>query len=209
MEHDSANPSLLSQTYGLSCEKVNAHYADWASTYEQELLDNGYVTPGRCAAALAGCVADRSQPVLDIGCGTGLSGLALRSAGFEVVDGIDFSAPMLAYAAQKPSLYRQLMQIDLNYPLDIAVGSYAQACAAGVISPGHAPPATIAEVLHRLAEGGCFVLSLNDHALAEVEFPRAVDAVIANGSAELLVDEYGDHITGIGLRSRVCVLRKV
>ncbi len=57
------------------------------------------------AAALAALVGDLDAPLLDLGCGTGLSGEAFMSAGFSVIDGTDFSETMIAVARNKPGLY--------------------------------------------------------------------------------------------------------
>ena len=87
---------FLESAYDLPDRQATAgFYGDWAATYDDEIAGNGYATPARCAAALAGRAASREAPVLDIGCGTGLSGLALRAAGFTTIDGTDFSAEML------------------------------------------------------------------------------------------------------------------
>ena len=63
-------------------------YDDWSASYDAEVSENGYATPKRCAEALASFTQDMSAPILDFGCGTGLSGLALKLAGFEVIDGV-------------------------------------------------------------------------------------------------------------------------
>ena len=60
---------------GETVADVGKLYADWAATYDAELRDNGYASPARTAAAMGAHVADKSGPLLDIGCGTGLSGL--------------------------------------------------------------------------------------------------------------------------------------
>ena len=57
-------------------------YNEWAETYDAELGEGGYATPARLAAALGAAEANRDAPVLDFGCGTGLSGAALAAAGF-------------------------------------------------------------------------------------------------------------------------------
>ncbi|MDH3705212.1 MAG: methyltransferase domain-containing protein [Acidimicrobiia bacterium] len=202
-------PGFLQRTYGLDTpDQVEQHYREWATTYEQELLDNGYASPARCARALAATVADRSAPLLDAGCGTGLSGLALRDAGFTTIDGYDFSPEMLALAADKTSVYRSLGTVDLSRPLPVEAGSYANACAAGVVHPGHAPVEAIGFVIDVLPTGGCFALSLSDHALTVPEFPGAVDEVVASGRADLVSDGYGPHLPGIDLGSRIIVLRR-
>ena len=72
-------------------------YEAWADTYDSELGKNGYQQPFRCAQALKAMMPEASN-VLDIGCGTGLSGDALKNAGFSNIDGCDFSPAMLEKA---------------------------------------------------------------------------------------------------------------
>lgn len=201
---------FLDRAYELQdAEKTRAFYEEWAATYEAETLANGYVTPGRCAAALADCVADRGAPLLDLGCGTGLSGLAFRDAGFTCIDGTDFSQEMLACARTKDGLYRNLISGDLNEPLPGAPGDYGNIAAVGVFSPGHAPPEMIDAVMERLPVGGCFVFSLNDHALAIPGYERHMDALVGGGRAEVAFREYGDHLPKRAIGAVVCVLRRV
>lgn len=201
------NGGFLASAYDLpDSGAVEGFYDAWAASYDAEIAENGYATPGRCAAALA-AVADLAAPVLDIGCGTGLSGLALKMAGFATVDGTDLSAEMLARAEAR-GVYRRLFAGDLNEPLPVAPGAYGAMAAVGVISPGHAPPETVDAVLARLAPGGTFVFSLNDHALAEPAFAGKADEVAAAGAADLVFREHGPHLPGIGLESTVFVLRR-
>ncbi len=183
-------------------------YGEWARTYEEEVRANGYVTPQRCAAALAANATDTGAPLLDLGCGTGLSGEAFRAAGFAVVDGTDFSAEMIAYARAKPDLYRSLVLGDLTRPIPAEPGEYANVAAVGVFSPGHAPAAMLDAVLALLDQDGCFVFSLNDHALADPSFEARIAANVDAGIAEVAFQEYGDHLPGRGLRASVYVLRR-
>lgn len=200
---------FLNSAYGLrSAGETRRHYDDWAASYDAELAENGYATPARAAAALARVAPDRAAPVLDIGCGTGLSSLALRAEGFSTIDGTDLSAEMLERARALGGIYRNLFLGDANDPLPVSAGAYAHMAAVGVINPGHAPPGTVDAVLALLPPGGCFVFSLNDHALAEPEFPGRVDAVVATGAADCVFREHGPHLPGIALEATVFVLRK-
>jgi len=192
-----------------SRQETQALYKDWAKTYEQEIRDNGYATPRRCAEALAAQADDRDAPVLDLGCGTGLSGEALRDAGFTTIDGTDFSAEMLEVAAAKPGLYRSLLQGDLANPLPAAPGQYRHVAAVGVLSPSHAPAATIGQTVALLPSGGCFVFSLNDHTLADPSFQAEIERLVTNGQVEEIFRAYGDHLPGQDLKAEVVVLRRL
>jgi len=63
-----------------SGEAMRRYYDEWADSYDADLDENDYRTPGRCAAALAAHLDDRDAPVLDFACGTGISGVALKEA---------------------------------------------------------------------------------------------------------------------------------
>lgn len=180
-------------------------YDSWAATYEAEVGDNGYATPGRCAEALKSVTQDLSQPILDFGCGTGLSGLALRLAGFAVIDGVDLSAEMLAGARAK-GVYRHLDQIEAGAALPRA--DYALCAAIGVIGAGAAPISVLHQLMHALPKSGKLVFSFNDHALADRSNEAGVSEWTDCGAARLLFRQSGDHLPGIGLNSNVYVLEK-
>lgn len=201
---------FLDRAYGLEdAENTKDFYKEWAATYEAETRANGYVTPTRCAAALAALATDKSAPLLDLGCGTGLSGKAFSDVGFTTIDGSDFSAEMLAYARTKQGVYRTLILGDLNNPLPGAPGEYANIAAVGVFSPGHAPPEMIDEVMSKLPAGGCFVFSLNDHALEIPGYQRHMDELVDSGKAEVAFREYGDHLPKREIKAEVVVLRRL
>ncbi len=203
-----ADRKFLDTAYGLdNPDHTRSFYDDWAESYDAEISENGYATPRRCAQALAKEARDLMAPVLDLGCGTGLSGLALRAAGFGAVDGAEPSAEMRVRAEQTGA-YRAIHEIEPEEPLPFAAGAYAHINAAGVISPGHAPPETMDKALAILPVGGCLVFSLNDHALAETEYPQRVEDLIAGGAADLVFREHGPHLPGIDLESTVHVLKK-
>lgn len=204
----SDHSKFFDRVYGLDdAEKTRAFYADWAQSYDDDLRAQGYATPRRTAEAMAQAVADRTAPLLDLGCGTGLSGEAFVAAGFTTIDGSDFSEEMLAAAATK-GLYRKLSQGDLNRPIPAEAGEYANIAAVGVFSPGHAPPEMTDAVVAVLPKGGCFGFSLNDHALKNPGYLQRIEALAQAGTVEIVSDEYGDHLPGIGLKSRIMVLRR-
>lgn len=198
----------LRRVYGIDDPvEIRDYYDTWAETYDAELRDNGYQTPGRVASALAGLVADRTTPVLDYGCGTGLSGEALAAAGFTTIDGADPSEGMLRVAAAK-SVYRTLVHLDIDAPAPpFDAGSYAIVTAIGLIGPGAAPLTLFDQLLALVAPGGLFGVSFNDKALAIPAFAEQVEACRGSDAVDIVFEELGAHLPGLGNESMVYVFR--
>ena len=203
---DSPSEGFLGTAYDLETgEQTLDHYQRWAGTYDQEVgVDNGYAQPARCAAALAR-VASSCDHVLDVGCGTGLSGVALRDAGFTRLDGCDFSPPMLERAAET-GVYRRLFEADLNAGLNIDGDAYDHAVAVGVFSFGHIRPDALREVLRVVRAGGAVVVGVNDHFWGVGELPAELDAIEADGLASVASREHGEHLPGAAIMGWVIVL---
>jgi predicted TPR repeat methyltransferase len=200
--------TFLDKAYGArDAASTRKLYDDWAASYEAELGGNGYATPGRCAAALAQFTSDPEAPVLDFGCGTGLSGHALKAAGFETLDGMDLSADMLEKANDK-GIYRKLIHIEAGEAFSHNPGDYAAIAAIGVIGVGAAPISVFDQLMEGLGTGGLLVFSFNDHALEDPANEARVNEWVDCGSASLLFREHGDHIPGIDLKSNVYVIEK-
>jgi len=196
--------TFLDKAYGTSgTDATKDLYAEWSASYDAEVTSNGYVTPKRCAEALAQ-FADTAQPVLDFGCGTGLSGLALRGVGFSTLDGIDISPEMVDQAKSKAA-YRSLKAVE---PGDLPSETYDAVAAIGVIGSGAAPIETLDLVWQALNPGGHMVFSFNDHTLEDPVFAARVADYVSQGKANLVFEEYGDHLPGIDLKSIVYVLEK-
>ena len=188
-------------------EEATDFYDRWAEAYDREVAENGYVTPQRCAEALAAHAGDKTAPLMDLACGTGLSGLAFRAAGFTCLDGYDISEGMLE-KARATGAYRHLATADLSQPLEIAEGAYTHAAIVGAMSPEYMPATVLDDVLSKLPSGGCFVFSVNDHAAQDGTIAGRIMELVDTGYAELLFSEYGDHLPSIGLRATVYVLRR-
>lgn len=199
---------FLDRAYGLSDpEDTRDLYDDWAASYDAEVAENGYATPGRVAAALAAHVPDPGAPLLDYGCGTGLSGLALKLAGFGVIDGMDPSPGMLDGARAK-NLYRALMLMDVADPTPVPRGIYPVIAAIGVIGAGAAPVATLDILLGALPPGGILGFSFNDHTLEDPQYEARLNAWTDPGTARLLSRDDGPHLPARNLGATVYVVEK-
>ena len=188
-------------------DEAQEFYQGWAEGYDAEVAENEYITPQRCAEALIRHAAAPWAPIMDLGCGTGVSGLALKAAGFECIDGYDFSPAMLDKAAEK-SLYRDLRIADLSQPLEIAEGVYQNAAAIGCVTPECMPPTVLDEILSKLPQGGALAFSVNDRSAADGTITGRIMTLTDCGAADLVFKEYGEHLPGIGLKATVYVLKK-
>jgi predicted TPR repeat methyltransferase len=190
-----------------SVDETRELYDAWAGSYDAEVRESGYITPRRCAEALAAHVPDPTAPVLDFGCGTGLSGQALAEAGFTTIDGLDPAAEMLEQARAK-DVYRELRQIDPGEDPVESAGDYRAIAAIGVIGAGAAPVSVFDQIMHALPRQGQLVMSLNDHALQDRQYEGRISEWTDCGAARLLFREYGDHLPGEGLKANVYVIEK-
>lgn len=196
---------FLDKVYDLETpDEMRRHYDAWAARYDDDLQSQGYATPGRCAAALKEAGLSRDAAILDMGCGTGLSGRALREAGFTTIDGADVSPGMLEEAA-KTGAYRHLVNTARTA---LPEARYPAVTAMGVIGAGAAPPELFDTCLAALARGGLFCFSFNDHTLEMPEYTERRDVALASGRVTLVSEETGDHIRGLGSRSKVYVLKR-
>ena len=199
---------FFDKAYGLdSQDKVDQLYNDWADTYDQEVEGYGYASPIRCAEALAK-FHHKDQPVLDFGCGTGLSGMALSKVGFETIDGIEISTPMLE-KARSLNVYRQLFQGDIDDPFPFPLGTYSAITAVGVISAGAGPADLLDSALDELSPGGLICFSYNGHTLEDQTYVDAIDLAVKSAKAEMVFEEYGDHLPVRGVKSMVYVLKRL
>lgn len=185
-----------------SPEDTRALYSDWAKTYDADVQSAGYALPPRMAKALAAAAPDLSAPLLDFGCGTGLSGLALAAEGFTTIDGTDITPEMLDQAATS-GVYRKTWA---TAPDEAPPEGYSIIAAIGVISLGAAPADTLHTLLTTLPPGGLLGFSYNDATLADQSYMDALEK--AQDGARLIHEAYGDHLPGKNMKSSIYILRK-
>lgn len=186
---------------------TNALYTDWAESYDQSMITQGYVTPERCVAALKQFLPLDAR-ILDIGCGTGFSGMKLREGGFVDVHGSEPN-PKMIEIAKKRNVYSKTYLSDLENQFPFDPGKYKAITAMGVISTGAGPASLLRDALMALSPDGLVCFSLNEHALAVPEYPEMVAEVVANGLAANLFEELGTHMKTIGSQSKIYVLKRL
>ena len=200
--------TYLDKIYSTDSADLRPFYAQWAQSYDQEVGENGYITPLRIAEALARHVKDLSIPILDYGCGTGISGQAFQEAGFLTIDGVDISDEMLEVAAQK-KIYRRLEVFAPETGPDVKLGAYNIIAAVGVIGAGAAPLAVLDQIMALLAPKGLLVFSFNDHTLEDPAYDGRVENYVKQGQAALHLKDYGDHLPKQKINSNIYILEKL
>ncbi len=142
-------------------EYLRSVFDGYAERFEQHLIGLGYRVPGLIRAELEAALAAGHQagPVLDLGCGTGLIGVAVGDLAIGPITGVDLSPRMLALAEQK-QIYARLEPADLTRFLAADPTGWQSVLAADVFCYfGDLKPA-LSAIAARLAPGGLLVFSV-------------------------------------------------
>ena len=197
--------SFSERAYTIKEHETKEFYSAWAASYDEDLVDGrGYAMPARCRDAFDRHVTDRTTPVIDLGCGTGLLGRELAKLGFDIIDGIDYSPEMIKNA-RATEIYRNLWSADLNDPLDIVDGAYGAVAAMGVFSFGHVYADALDEICRIIMPGGALIIGVNDVFVGENTLVPKLEGLDADGIISLDVREHGAHMPASGVDGWVFV----
>ncbi|MEM7195135.1 MAG: methyltransferase domain-containing protein [Pseudomonadota bacterium] len=197
--------SKLDAMYQSPADKQE-RYDQWADSYESDLVEQlGYVAHIEVVARFCERVSDRNAAILDMGCGTGLVGDALRQEGYSSVDGADFSIEMLTIARER-NVYDQIYQYDAitdqpqlrTYDAIVSVGLF-----------GFGPPHVkhLNNVLKYLQPGGSAFVTMNGKAWVEKSIESELQSIAADLSASLLDIQTIDYITKENIDGRLLEFR--
>ena len=179
---------LLSRAYALRGDDPDETlklYADWADTYDYTMLDGlAYRSPQQIAALAALIEERRDVRVLDVGCGTGLLANSLRAHGFNRVDGLDYSAPMLSVAKREGRIDKAFLR-DLNESLGMGAECYDILASTGTFTHGHVGAECLPELLALLVPRGHFICTVHRDVWDEGGFGTGLQALTDAGVAEV------------------------
>ena len=154
--------AALEQVYAATTpDELAAGYAAWAATYDGETAALGYALPFQITAWVARYVPAGEGPLLDAGCGTGLSGPTLKALGYDDIAGLDLSADMLRIAGSRQA-YGELKQAELGGPLPWPDGHFRAFFSTGVFTISHAPAASLHELVRITRRGGHAIFTVRD-----------------------------------------------
>jgi predicted TPR repeat methyltransferase len=208
-----AEKKFLDKMYSLSddvsSDQIAEIYDEWAASYDSEIVDElGYAMPNRVAAMLPTLLETPDARILDIGCGTGVSGQKIAERGYRHIDGCDISAQMLG-KAKALNLYERLFHADLGAPpIDVADASYDAVTVVGAFAYGHLKANALDEILRVVVDGGLIILTTNDHYYAEGSLDAYIMQLDQQDQIVLLAKEHGDHMPGKDVGGWVYALGK-
>ena len=210
----------LDEAYSVKTPDDNRRlYAKWAATYESSFVDAKQYRYPKAIAEVFNDVLPPVNRVLDIGTGTGLTGMyvtRLRPA--VVIDGMDISPEMLAQAKLKTRedgsvVYRTLYERDLTVAVPNENAPYEALFSSGTFTHGHLGPECLRNLLSLLAHDGWLVVGVNNEHFESKGFAGELESLVALGAIQtpeiLRIDVYEPGSVHYGDQARVILTRAI
>ena len=157
--------NLLKGAYNLSTPDDNRkYYEGFAPFYDSVFVkDLGYTYPSAVANLLVKKIKI-DGPICDIGCGTGLVASEIKKKmPNAIIDGVDISKDMIQISREK-NIYRNLIELNLEDPLDHLLKNYSTVVSAGTFTHGHLGSDALTRLVSHFESGTKFVIGINfDH----------------------------------------------
>lgn len=161
-------------------DEVADRYDEWAETYDDDLDSWSYRAPAVVAETVVTRHPD-ARSVLDVGCGTGLVGKALRARGCAArIVGLDISQASLRIA-RRTGAYDALERADLQQPLDVDDDSVDALVCAGVMTYLPDVEAAWREFARVVRPGGVVVVTQREDLWEPRRCQEVVDRLATEG----------------------------
>ena len=140
---------------------ITRYYDNYAASYDHKLVEDlQYQCPQIIFAALRKHCQNAGD-ILDLGCGTGLCGQAVRSLATRL-DGVDLSPQMIAKARER-SIYNELEVADIYSFMERKASSYDVIVAAGVFEHVGDPSPIFQSAFGAVRDRGLFIFTAEDN----------------------------------------------
>ena len=210
----------LDEAYSVKTPDDNRRlYAKWAATYESSFVDAKQYRYPKAIAEVFNDVLPPVTRVLDIGTGTGLTGMYVtRLRPVVVIDGMDISPEMLAQAKLKTRedgsvVYRALYERDLTVAVPNENAPYEALFSSGTFTHGHLGPECLRNLLPLLAHDGWLVVGVNNEHFESKGFAGELESLVALGAIQtpeiLRIDVYEPGSVHYGDQARVILTRAI
>ena len=210
----------LDEAYSVKTPDDNRRlYAKWAATYESSFVDAKQYRYPKAIAEVFNDVLPPVTRVLDIGTGTGLTGMYVtRLRPKVVIDGMDISPEMLAQAKLKTRedgsvVYRALYERDLTRAVPNENAPYEALFSSGTFTHGHLGPECLRNLLPLLAHNGWLIVGVNNEHFESKGFAGELDSLVALGAIQtpeiFRIDVYEPGSVHYGDQARVILTRAI
>jgi len=210
----------LDEAYSVKTPDDNRRlYAKWAATYESSFVDAKQYRYPKAIAEVFNDVVPAVTRILDIGTGTGLTGMYItRLRPAVVIDGMDISPEMLAQAKLKTRedgsvVYRELYERDLTKAVPNENSTYGALFSSGTFTHGHLGPECLRNLLPLLANDGWLVVGVNNEHFESKGFAGELDSLVALGTIQtpeiMRIDVYESGSVHYGDQARVIITRVI
>jgi predicted TPR repeat methyltransferase len=214
----------LDEAYSVKTPEDNKRlYAKWAATYESSFVDaKQYRYPKAISEVFHEQVPADIQEiarVIDIGCGTGLTGMYLSHLRSHLeIDGLDISPEMLAEAKRKKRsdqtpVYTHLDECDLTQQVKNIYEPYDALICSGTFTHGHLGPDSLKNVLTLVRPAGWIVIGVNNEHYEGKNFEAELNSLAGSKritQPEILrIDVYEKGSPHFGDQARVIVAQNL
>jgi predicted TPR repeat methyltransferase len=189
---------------------IRGIYAVGAGVYDRLLVGALGYRAHECAVdALVRHWTDEDRgPVLDLGCGTGLTAAALKARLDVEVDGLDFSEEMLERAAER-GIYRRLIRADATRPYPVPDGSYGGVVSSGLFTHAHVGAEALEPALAATRTGGLLAFTVYATIWRRGGFEGTLAELERDGRIDIVAHERAAHFTRLkGQSVHVLAIRK-
>lgn len=199
---------FVTEAYSLGDkESILKFYRKWAEDYDRKMSSQGYLSPSAIATLLDKHLLRHDIEVLDVGCGTGLTGVEIKQYGVEYLDGIDISGEMISVARSR-DIYRRLYVADLNKPLALEDQSYDAAISSGTFTHGHVGAEPVAEIFRVLRPGGLLACTVHFDLWHNRGFDAVLAKMISANEIQCLALKEGSYFKDCEPEGWFCVYQK-
>lgn len=182
-------------------EKVSSFYDTWSDRYDKDVEEQQYAAP---VFAVDFFMEFQKQiprknnsfsdiRIMDAGCGTGLTGLALQKSGYTNIDGCDISQKMID-VAMETKVYQSLYNdTDINNMSGFADNQYDAVISCGVFTPGHVFPEALKELQRITKKPGFIVLVTRISYYNATNFQEVCDTLKQEGAVHSIMRIEGPY----------------
>lgn len=177
-------------------EEVEDYYNNWAKDYDKNIREWKYDAP-EVSAQMLRKYSEVDGTVCDAGCGSGLTGVALKEAGFDSIIGFDLT-PDFADVAKTKGAYKDVHIVNMHErPFRYDDNEFANLICIGTLTYIENVPAVLREFARITKPGGMVIFTHRTDMIDDPEFQEKLKAIEAdNVWKEVLVSGPAPYLPG-------------